>query len=148
MTCRGIFWASLICFTFSAGAVVAEPLITDEEARLPIQIGLKQARAISRGPAIRYEFPEPIQALHPFDFKIEFEPHGRAKIDPAKVRLTYLKNPGIDLTPRLRPYISDKGILFPKAEIPVGEHQIKIEIEDTNGRQTQAMLTLVAAKRE
>jgi hypothetical protein len=125
---------------------IADPLITDEEAMLPTPSAVKNARGISRGPSIRYEMPEPVAAHKPFTFKIEFEPHGKATIDPAKVQVTYLKLPSIDLTTRIRPFITHKGIDFPMAEVPAGRHPLRIDIEDSSGRTSQATLVLVAEK--
>lgn len=143
--CRLAFGFGLAMALWS-GVAAAMPLITDEEAQLPGVPPSKISRGISRGPTIRSDLPEAVVAHKPFDFKIEFEAHGQATIDPAKVHVTYLKVPGIDLTERIRPFISATGIMLPNAEVPPGQHPLRIEVEDSGGRTSEATLVLTAEK--
>jgi hypothetical protein len=48
--------------------------------------------------------------------------------------VTYLKNPAIDMTQRIAPFISAVGIDVPQADVPPGKHQFWIELRDKNGR--------------
>ncbi|MTJ84136.1 MAG: hypothetical protein F8N37_24385 [Telmatospirillum sp.] len=130
-----------------AGQAAATTLITDDEAKRPNDAQVSATRGITRGPSIRYEAPQTGPAGHaPFDFKVQFEPHGGATIDPAHIKVTYLKVPNVDLTDRLKPYITADGINMPKAQVPAGEHPLKIEVEDSDGRSSEAMISLKAAK--
>ena len=83
----------------------------------------------------------------PFDFKVKLEAHGGASVTPDKVRVTYLKMPGIDLTERIRPFITAEGIVMAGAEAPAGEHQLRIDVEDSDGRTSQSIITLWVVKR-
>jgi hypothetical protein len=84
--------------------------------------------------------------MSPFDFKVAFEARGDAKIDPASVKVIYMKSPFVDLTPRLKSVISTNGIDFAKADVPPGTHTIRISVKDTDGRETNSVLTLVVNK--
>jgi hypothetical protein len=58
----------------------------------------------------------------------------------------YLKSPFVDLTPRLKSAISANGIDFAKADVPPGTHTIRVTVKDTDGRETNTVLTLVVNK--
>lgn len=130
--------------SFSVGAA---PLITDKEASLPGTKGELKTRGIARGPGIKVVSPDPSAAVKgTFDLKVNFESRGGNKIDPASVRVTYLKSPAVDLTPRLKGAISENGIEFPKAEVPVGEHALRITVKDAEGRESNSVITINAQK--
>ena len=74
--------------------------------------------------------------------RIAFEPHGGAKIDLSTVRLTYLRSPSVDLTERVKAGLSENGIDLKVAEVPPGEHQIRVSVQDSDGRVSNAVLTL------
>ncbi len=78
--------------------------------------------------------------------KIAFAPRGGSKIDPASVKVVYLKSPFIDLTPRLQNAITETGIVLPDAGVPAGEHALKITVLDTDGRETNSIVHLVVAQ--
>jgi hypothetical protein len=135
-----------LLFIFSQ-LVIAAPLISTKEAALPPAAGTLATRGISRGPAIKLTSPEadtPVAA--PFDFKVNFEPRGDAKIDPSSVKVVYMKSPFVDLTPRLKNAISANGIDFAKAEVPPGTHTIRVTVKDSEGRETNSVLNLVVNK--
>jgi len=129
-------------------AFAATPLITPEEAALPAAAGESLTRGISRGPGVELVSPKadfgPVKA--PFELKIAFAPRGGSKIDPASVKVVYLKSPFIDLTPRLQSAITETGIVLPDAGVPVGEHDLKITVLDTDGRETNSIVRLVVAQ--
>ncbi|MBU3550729.1 hypothetical protein [Polynucleobacter sp. MWH-Berg-3C6] len=125
----------------------ATPLISAKEAALPPATGAVATRGISRGPAIKLASPEvgtPVVA--PFDFKVNFETRGDAKINPSSVKVIYMKSPFVDLTPRLKGAISANGIDFAKADVPPGTHTIRVTVKDTEGRETNSVLNLVVNK--
>jgi hypothetical protein len=140
--------AAAVVIGLWSSIAAAATLIADDEAQrpdLPPQIA---ARAVSRGPTVAYLPPGAGVVEHtPFEFKVKLEAHGGASITPAKVRLTYLKMPGIDLTERVRAFITTDGIVMPAAEAPAGEHLLRLDIEDSEGRTSQAVITLLVAKR-
>lgn len=121
----------------------AAPLITEQEAKLPNAPSTSNTRGISRGPGVKVLSPEPgVQLRGPFDLKVEFQPRGGAKIDRSSVKVMYLKSPAVDLTPRVAASLSDTGIELKGAEIPAGEHPIKITVKDTDGREASVTATL------
>ena len=146
----------LLCFENSVISkdfkTVIKELITPKEAQLPNAKGELKTRGISRGPGIKIISPDvniaevKAEIKTPFDLKVAFEPRGGIKIDPNSVKVTYLKFPYIDLTDRLKPGISANGIDFPKANIPSGEHSVRINVKDVDGRESSLIVTLVAIK--
>ena len=73
---------------------IAAALISAKEAALPPAAGALATRGISRGPAIKLASPEAdTPVTSPFDFKVNFEPRGDAKIDPSSVKVVYMKSP-------------------------------------------------------
>lgn len=140
--------AAAVVIGLWSGAAAATTLIADDEAKVPDSPPEVRTRGISRGPAVAFEEPRAGVVEHaPFEFKVKLEAHGGAAINPAKLRVTYLKTPSIDLTERLRPFVTAQGIDMPAAEVPAGEHLLRIEVEDSDGRATQTTITLSAAKR-
>jgi hypothetical protein len=140
------FAVSTVLFLSSA-TIFAAPLISAKEAALPAASGTLATRGISRGPAVKLESPEAdIPVISPFEFKVAFEARGDAKIDPSSVKVIYMKSPFVDLTPRLKSAISANGIDFAKADVPPGTHTIRVSVKDTDGRETNSVLTLVVNK--
>ena len=126
----------------------AAPLIKEDEARLPAASGALLTRGITRGPGIKVLSPDPaaMSVKSPFNLKVAFEPRGGAKIDPASVKVTYLKSPAVDLLDRVRPGLSERGIDLAGAEAPAGEHQIRVTVQDSEGRQTNTIINLKVSK--
>ena len=140
----------LLGLLLSLGLVQAHAvqLISPKEAQQPAASGSLNTRGIARGPGVRVTSPDPAAAeiKSPFDLKVQFESRGGNKIDPAAVKITYLKANAVDLTPRLKDAISENGINLSKAEVPPGEHAIKITVKDVDGRETNTVLNLVVGK--
>ena len=110
-------------------------LITDEEAKLPPPRGAIAAdrRGITRGPKI--EFVADNEPIHsPMHLQLKFESYGGAKIDPDSVKVTYLRTPNVDLTGRLKAFILPAGIDIPDVQLPVGDHMVRVDIKDSDGR--------------
>jgi hypothetical protein len=128
-------------------SAVAATLITDDEANRPNDPQAEATRGITRGPNVRFEPPPVAPAAHaPFDFKIRFEAHGGAQIDPSSIHVTYLKMPNVDLTGRVRPYLVTDGIDMPQAQVPSGEHLLRVEVKDTDGRVGEAVFSFAVGK--
>jgi hypothetical protein len=131
---------------FSLETVYAAPLITAKEAALPPATKVV-TRGISRGPSIKFITPTAGSTVSsPFDLRIIFEPRGDSKVDVNSVKVTYLKFPYVDLTPRLKTAITASGINFQNAEVPGGEHAVKISVQDSEGRETNTEFNLIVAK--
>ena len=137
----------LASLTIATSLASAAPLISAKEAALPAASGTLATRGISRGPSVKLVSPEadtPVSS--PIDFKVHFEARGEGKIDPASVKVVYMKSPFVDLTPRLKNSISTNGIDFAKAEVPPGSHTIRVTVKDADGRETNSVFTLVVNK--
>ena len=130
---------------FLIQSAVAAPLITAKEAQLPKAQGELKTRGIARGPGIKVLSPE-AEVTSPFDLKVQFESRGGNKIDPASVKVMYLKSPAVDLTTRIKSGVKESGIDVSKAEAPPGEHQIKIIVKDAEGRESSSVMTIHVVK--
>ena len=123
----------------------ADVLITAAEAALPssADVGL-ELRGITRGPSLDQLSPKPAARVRsPFALKIRFSAHNNTKVDAAAVKATYLKQPTVDLTERLRKYTKSDGIDMPNAEAPAGTHIIRIELKDNLGRTSISTIKLI-----
>jgi hypothetical protein len=131
----------------AAAPVHAVKLISDEEARLPAAAPML-TRGITRGPTVRQIQPDPAAGpvKSPIALKIAFEARGGARIDPASVRMTYLRTTPVDLSERVRNSISDRGLELADAEVPPGEHEILLTLQDTEGRKSSQTIRLKVAK--
>lgn len=122
-------------------------LITEDEARLPTAPRIASRGGITRGPSIKVMSPDPNgQIKPPFAMNVRFQAHGGSKIDPASVKVTYLKKPAVDLTPRLKTAISEGGIALDTVNVPAGTHDIKIDVTDADGRTKSEVVTFTAVK--
>ena len=145
---------SAIAIAFRAVAIgtavdpaAAVELITPREAALPNAVGAKLnlgLRGVTRGPKIVVMSPAPGagQVRSPFNLLLRFETHGGATVDPATVRLTYLKQPAINLTQRVGDWIRPDGIDVSDAEVPPGTHYLRVEIRDSAGRSGAAVFAV------
>jgi len=130
-----------------SGNALAVSLIKDSEAKLPAAAGGLATRGITRGPGIKQLSPDPAQGIKsPFNLKVAFEPRGGAKIDLSSVKVTYLKSPSVELLDRVKPGLSETGIDLAGAEVPAGDHQIRVTVQDSEGRQSSSILELKVLK--
>jgi len=144
---RSVLASALLSGLLAQGAALAAPLITAKEAALPPAAGVLATRGISRGPAIKMVSPEPEAAVKsPFNLKLNFEARGGEKIDPNSVKVVYMKSPFVDLTSRLQSAITPTGIDFQQAEVPQGEHMLRVTVKDSAGRETNSTMTIVVNK--
>jgi hypothetical protein len=74
--------------------------------------------------------------------RIKFESFGGTRIDADSIVITYRKRPAIDLTQRLKPFIEPTGLVLNSAEVPRGEHRIRVDLKDTDGHSSSAEFTL------
>ena len=130
-----------------AGSAAAIDLITEDEARLPALPKMATRGGIPRGPGIKVVSPSPDgQVKAPFAMKVEFQPHGGSKIDAGSIKITYLKKPAVDLTPRLKAAISESGINLGDANVPAGAHDIRIDVTDAEGRTKSETVSFTVIK--
>lgn len=144
---RSVMASVLLLGLATSGLAQTTPLITPKEAALPPAAGTLATRGISRGPAIKVLSPAPEAAVKsPFNLRLNFEARGGEKIDPNSVKVVYLKSPFVDLTPRLQSAITPAGIDLQQAEVPPGEHTLRVTVKDGAGRETHSTLTIVVSK--
>jgi hypothetical protein len=116
-------------------ARASQVLITDDEAKLPPPRGAIAAdrRGITRGPKI--ELVADVEPVHsPMHLQLRFESYGGARIDPDSVRVTYMRTPNVDLTGRVKPFVQPAGIDMPDVQLPAGDHMVRVDIKDSDGR--------------
>jgi hypothetical protein len=132
LTCAAVFGA----VTAMPIPVRAAPLITAEEAALPPQKGAVpiSGRGITRGPKIQVPDAETGAQTSPMRFQVKFQAFGGSSIDLEALKVTYLKTPVVDLTPRIKPFAQPNGIDMPDAQLPPGDHLVRVDIKDSDGR--------------
>jgi hypothetical protein len=126
---------ALLATAIMPGSAFAAALITPEEAALPPMKGAvaNSNRGITRGPKITVvegsaAVPSPIR------FQVKFQPLGGSTIDLDGLKVIYLKQPNVDLTPRVKPFVQPTGIDMPDALLPPGDHLVRIDVKDSEGR--------------
>ena len=131
----GLLLASAAVIAGSLPAGAAQVLITPEEAALPPPKGavITERRGITRGPKVDVVTSSG-ELRSPMRFQLKFEPYGGAKIDPTSVKVIYLRTPNVDLTQRIKAFVQPSGIDIPEVELPAGEHMVRVDVKDSDGR--------------
>lgn len=151
-TARGVV-TRLLCFaTLLAFALVAQHpdaragvvLITPEEALLPTPKDVFASRAITRGPRIDLADFDSGQ-IRSAAAAAQVQGIWRRHDQPAIVSHDLHESPNVDLTPRVKPFAKPTGIDISEAEVPPGEHLVRVEIHDSEGRQTSTVFLLSVA---
>lgn len=136
----------LLCLTILFGIfapIRAQTLINEQEAALPPYAAPPASRSIIRGPIVKWLNPRNGVAIQsPFELKVALESREGVKIDPASLKVTYLKSPLVDLTPRLQQAVTTSGIELKQAIVPPGSHTIRLTIKDIEGRETNSQITI------
>jgi hypothetical protein len=144
------FQASVFAVCLAAGFSVVQMsyaanlvLITPEEAKLPPPKGAVtlSARGVTRGPKVEL-VSQNTMLRSPARILLKFQTYGGAKVDLNAVQATYLRTPNVDITSRIKPFVNADGIDVPAAEIPPGEHMLRIEIKDSDGRVANTSILL------
>ena len=147
---RALFQAAILAagfiFAITPHAKAGTVLVSADEAKLPPQKGgvAVATRGITRGPKIEVVgVADPSHS--PMRLQLKFESFGGAKIDTDSLKVTYIKNPTVDLTPRLKPFVQPTGIDMPDAELPAGDHLIRVDLKDSDGRAATTSFTIKIA---
>jgi hypothetical protein len=130
IVCAAAIWSAAVPVR------AAQVLITEDEARLPPPKGgavTADRRGITRGPKIEL-IAEPDPVHSPTHIQMKFESYGGAKIDLDSFKMTYLRTPNVDLTPRIKSFVQASGIDLPDVQLPVGDHMLRVDIMDSDGR--------------
>ena len=116
---------------------------------MPDAVGARQLsmRGVTRAPKILVVSPAPDAGLvrSPLNLLLKFETHGGAVIDPLSVKVIYLKQSPINLTPRIGNLVTAGGIEVSGAEAPHGTHYIRVEVKDDAGRLGSIIFPLMVA---
>ncbi len=141
---RKTVWLAAALISMTANGAFAGTLITEAEAALPAAAGGVTMRGITRGPTIKLMTPG--ETKSPFDLKVKFEAHGGATIEPGSLKVVYLKSPVVDITDRVKGFVTPDGIDMSKAEVPAGQHSIRIDVKDSDGRSGSTTVQLSVTK--
>ena len=137
----------------AAGVAMFEPayaanlvLITADEAKLPPPKGAiaVNSRGVTRGPKI--ELVSQAAVKSPANIQLKFQTFGGAKVDVSAVQATYLRTPNVDLTSRIKPFVNEAGIELQSVELPPGDHMLRIDIKDSDGRAATTSFLLKVAQ--
>jgi hypothetical protein len=125
-------------------------LITPQEAAQlgpPSLFEVKCSRLEEGGPQIKISSPklnEPLFA--PFVVDVSFEARPDKTIDYGSLRLRYLKFIPIDLTDRVKGYLSKDRLLVKDVNVPQGQHCLQLLIAYTTGEETLMEIFLQVIK--
>ena len=126
----------LLSLSTSAFAGSDAWLIMPEEAAMApaSEERLLQSRGLSeKGPTIDVVKPaEGGEVPSPLEILIRFAARTEA-VDVSSLKVSLLKVIPIDITDRVRPYATAKGIDVKEAKIPAGKHRVRISVGDTTG---------------
>jgi len=133
-----------------ATPALAFDLITPAEAALPsAPVSAFALRGSpTRGPHITIVSPPPgAGTIHsPIELKLRYRAFGGAGINTDTVVITYLKKPAVDITQRIKPFITPGGIDIKNADVPPGLHEFWIELKDQDGRVSGTEFSFQIAK--
>ena len=118
-----------------AGSADGWFIAPDEAAMVSAQDDGIRTRALSdAGPGIEIIKPQEGAVIpSPAEILIRFLPK-TVTIDLTTVKVTLLKFIPIDLTDRLKPYISFDGIILKDANVPPGRYRVRIALADAQGK--------------
>lgn len=114
-------------------------LITPKEAAMApakergLEGEIPVAAESDMGPKI--EVIKPVQgasAKPPVEVEIKFVAKS-SPVDPASLTVSVVKLINIDITDRVRTYVTASGIHVPAAQLPSGKHTVRISIADQDG---------------
>lgn len=122
-------------------------IITEEEGILPPpkEMPAPSDRGITRGPKIELDAEDKAVLRTPLRLKLKFRTFGGSAIDLGTFQAVYIKEPAVDLTTRLKPFVQQTGIDIPDAQLPPGEHFIQVSIKDSDGRAVAKVFKLRVA---
>lgn len=138
--------ALFAAFVAMPASAFGAALIMPEEAALPTMKGAvpNSNRGITRGPKITV-VEETAAKPSPIHFQVKFQPLGGSTIDLDGLKVIYLKQPNVDLTPRVKPFVQPTGIDMPDALLPPGDHLVRIDVKDSEGRVSTSSFLLKIA---
>lgn len=144
-------YATALCLSLAfTGPVLAQSkpvvLITPDEAKLDAGTSgdLTFRAGVSRGPTITVVSPKSSDAglQSPIRLQLKFDGRSGAQVDADSLKLFYTKKQAIDLTDRVKQFVSPAGMEVPEASVPPGTHTLRAEIKDKDGRASSVTFTV------
>jgi len=131
-----------------SAATILTP-VTPEEAALPGSRSYGFAgNTRTDGPEISIEAPAEVNDAGPIPvIRISFAPRDGSVPDLASLRLEYLKQNPVDLTPRVKPFASGNAVELKQVHLPEGLHNFRIVIGDMQGRISEKDFTIMVSGR-
>ena len=112
-------------------------LVSPEEADQAPSRALVVNKSDPEGPTIDVRVPGEIKEVTPpVTIDVKFEPKEGHEIDFKSLKVTYMKLFDIDITDRMKPYLTPTGIHSDNAKLPPGDHTIEITVKDDAGKKT------------
>jgi hypothetical protein len=139
--------------SLAAGPTEGVWLITPEEAAMaPEAAGQITTRGLlpfdaareapDTGPLIEVLKPQDGKVLSPpLEVSVKFAPRN-APVDVSSLKVQVVKLVPIDITDRVRPYVTAEGIEIPDAKLPSGEHKVRINLSDNAGGVSRKEMTV------
>jgi hypothetical protein len=140
--------SKFILLTEEEAAAEDVPEIMTYESSEETSFGFSVERTIrNSGPSLIVIEPKPAkQHMSPVSLIIDFFPKTGTAVDLTKLKLEFLKLIPINVTNRVRDYISENGIRAEEVEIPTGKFKIRITLGDTAGGITQQVFGITIVK--
>ncbi len=123
-------------------------LATEEPATKPQK---KRSLKISNGngPGIKVAAPSGFALKSPVDFDIRLEPKDGVAVDMTSLRIDYRLGPAwVNLTGRIMKQATVEGsrLIARGAELPAGNHTLRLTAKDANARTTRATVSFSVTK--
>jgi hypothetical protein len=77
----------------------------------------------------------------PFEISVRFAAR-TAPVNVNSLKVQVLKLIALDITERVRPYVSLRGIQIPEARLPAGQHTVRISVADEGGQRSTKIITV------
>ncbi|MGV6848895.1 MAG: hypothetical protein ACWA5A_11005 [Marinibacterium sp.] len=103
----------------------------------------------TEGPLIRVAAPNGAALASPVNFDIQIEPNGGIPVDMSSIRIEYKIGPAwVNVTRTIMKYASIEGSrLYAKgAELPTGNHLLRVSVSDDKARKTRATVRFKISK--
>jgi hypothetical protein len=78
----------------------------------------------------------------PVEIMIRFSPK-KVPIDLSSLKVTLVKWVNIDITEHIRKYATPEGVHIEKADLPAGEHTVRLSLADKEGHVTVKEVKLI-----
>ncbi len=136
-----------LAIAMEKAALVARTVCESGTCReMPAAISVIETKYDS-GPKIKVVEPPPDAEFRaPIRLVINFIPREGTLVDLKSFKLEYLKFISIDITGRVAGYVGPGGVNVEKADLPPGDHKLRITLKDTQGGVSQQVYSVKIAK--